>query len=88
MGRPTTLTGWWKDVLDEKANGRIDVLADLFEVNVKTLNRWFTGEIQSIRDKKRKHCRMVLGKEFLPPKAGSKVGRKDCPRAFRNIKKV
>lgn len=88
IGRPPKFTGWWLDVLEELANGNVAVLASLFEVNTKTLHRWVTGGIKKLRGPKKAHCRMILGREFLPPKAGSKHGRRDCPNLFRNLPKV
>ena len=88
MGRPSNLTGWWNDVCEELANGRIDVLASLFEINPKTLNRWVREDIKKLHDEHRKHCREVLGRKFLPPTAKHpNKGRRDCPALFRNPKK-
>lgn len=62
MGRPTLLAGWWLRVCEELAGGKIDVLANLFEVNPRTLNRWAKGEILSMHETRRKQIRKMLGK--------------------------
>ena len=70
MGRPTTLTGWWFDLLREKAEGRVDTLGSLLGVNPKTLRRWASGEDQP-RARQLVVLREVAGEELWT--------RQDCP---------
>ena len=64
MGRPTLLTGWWLRVCEELAGGRVDVLANLFDVNPRTMHRWFKGDIAVMRESRRKAVRKLLGKDL------------------------
>lgn len=75
MGRPTKMTGWWKRVLDEKAGSRVDLLANLCGVSVRTIHRWATGDIKIPDFEQRKVIRKVAGKEL--------VGLSTCPACLR-----
>lgn len=79
MGRPPLLEGWWKRVCDQLAGGRVDVLANLFDVNPRTLNRYSKGELKAMRETKRKQVRRLIGKEFYDAK--------DAPKFLRTRKK-
>ncbi|WP_243382343.1 GmrSD restriction endonuclease domain-containing protein [Geothrix alkalitolerans] len=73
MGRPTTLNGWWFDLLVERAEGRVDTLATLLGVNQKTIRRWASGEDRP-RDRQLISLREVAGDELF--------ARSDCPINF------
>jgi hypothetical protein len=44
MARPHTATNWWAALIDLKAGGRVDFLAEKLHVSDRTLRRWRTGE--------------------------------------------
>ncbi len=79
MARPNVLTGWWARLCDNLAGGRVDVLANLFEVNPRTLLRYVKGDISKMREVKRKQIRKLIGSEFYDAK--------DCPKYLRTRKK-
>lgn len=80
MGRPTLVTGWWKLVLDQKAAGRVDLLANLCGVSVRTIHRWVSGNIKVPDFEKRRAIRLVAGKEL--------IAHNECPVALRLKKKT
>lgn len=70
MGRPTVLNGWWFDLLTDKADGNVAILAEKLTVNPRTLNRWFRGEDEP-RSRSKKLVAALAGEAFL--------SREDCP---------
>lgn len=75
MARPTSLTGWWYDLLVERANENVMLLADMCDATPRTLNRWHTGEIALPDKDHRKLLRKIAGEELL--------NRKGCPKYLR-----
>lgn len=75
MPKPTTMTGWWKRVLDERANGKISLLAKLIGVSPRTLHRWQTIDIERPNLERRNAIRTVVGKDLLQ--------HQDCPKYLR-----
>ena len=65
MPRPTTAVGWWKLLLDYAAGGKIEVLAELCGVSVRTLHRWQTGDIEMPDVNHRNIIRRIAGPDLL-----------------------
>jgi hypothetical protein len=64
MPRPHTATNWWGALIDVKAGGRVDFLAEKLQVSDRTLRRWRTGE-DVPRVKHIKLIRKLAGKMLL-----------------------
>lgn len=71
MGRPSTLTGWWRDLLTEVGgDGGITTLSEKLGVNPRTINRWCKGELQ-MRTGQQNRILAIAGPELM--------SRPDCP---------
>lgn len=77
MPKPTTLTGWWLRLVTKRANGKIGLLAALFNVSPRTIHKWGHGVIPN--DEHRKVIRSVAGEKLL--------AREDCPEFLKPRKK-
>lgn len=75
MGRPNSLSPWWKALAQVKANDSVALLATLLEINVRTLHRWQTLDIQIPGLKHRNRIKLVAGKDMLQ--------RADTPKYLR-----
>lgn len=63
MARPTKMTGWWKELLEQRASGRVDLLATLCGVDVRSVRRWSQGT--KLQGEHLTKLRKVAGKELL-----------------------
>ena len=79
MPRPTSLTGWWYQLLVKRANGNVALLASMLETTSKTLGRWASGEIKLPGLEHRRNLRKIAGDKLL--------NRDDCPKYLRLVKK-
>lgn len=65
MPKPTTMTGWWKLLLDRSANGSVTLLAKLIGVSPRTLHRWQTSDIERPNLERRNAIRITAGSALL-----------------------
>lgn len=77
MPKPTTLTGWWLRLLVKRANGKIGLLAALFNVSPRTIHKWGHGVEPG--EENRKKIKAVAGEKLL--------AREDCPKYLQPKKK-
>jgi transcriptional regulator with XRE-family HTH domain len=75
MARPNKMHNWWLLLVEKKADGRVDELARLLGVSVRTLHRWYTGDIKVPDLEKRKRIQQVAGPELLK--------HPQCPKYLR-----
>jgi len=75
MPKPTTMSGWWKDLLDKRAQGQIALLAELCEVSPRTLHRWQTQDIKKPDLERRRVIRRIAGDDLLK--------QPNCPKYLR-----
>ena len=78
MPRPTSLTGWWFNLLETKARGNVALLAGLIGVSTRTLNKWGNGVCASGTNLKR--LQKIAGPELLADA--------ECPKYIRPKKKA
>jgi DNA-binding transcriptional MerR regulator len=70
--KPTSATGWWKELLNRAADGRVGRLASLCNVSPRTIHRWQTEDISRPDIERRRQLRTFAGPYLLQ--------RSDCPR--------
>lgn len=75
MPRPTSLKGWWKLLLDDRANENVMLLSTLCDTTTRTLGRWASGEIKLPDKHHRILLRQVAGEDLL--------NHPDCPKYLR-----
>ena len=77
MPRPTSLTGWWFDLLETRARGNVALLAGLLDVSTRTLNKWGNGVQASGNNLRR--LQKLAGPELL--------AQEDCPKYIKPKKR-